>query len=296
MAHLKEIVDRIELIFSTQKITKAMKMVAVSKLHKTQQLLTPLKEYTLQCSNLLHAALQSQEQVVHPLLVPRINVLKRSLLIVVASDRGLCGVFNKNVLKSAQACIESRMQTGTDAIEVLVIGKKAHQFFKKTTLSLIDRYVDLLSVGAWNNSDALAAYCMETFQNGYYTEILLVHTAFINAVKQEPRMAPFLPFSSHTDTRAGGALEQFTDWMYEPSHALLLEQLLPEVLKQQLRMRLLESSASEHAARTLTMGKASDNADALLKELRISYNRMRQALITNSLAEITSGAEALMGT
>ncbi|HLP34737.1 MAG TPA: ATP synthase F1 subunit gamma [Amoebophilaceae bacterium] len=295
MAHLKEIVDRIELIVSTQKITKAMKMVAASKLHKTQQLLAPLKEYTLQCSNLLHAALQRQEQVVHPLLVPRVNELKSSLFIVVASDRGLCGVFNKNVLKSAQACIESRIQTGTDAIEVLVIGKKTHQFFKKTALPLIDRYVDLWSAAAWN-SDALADYCMKTFQNGYYTEILLVYTAFINAVKQEPRVAPFLPFSSHMDTRSGGALEQSTDWIYEPSHALFVEQLLPEVLKKQLRMKLVESSASEHAARTLTMGKASDNADALLKELRISYNRMRQALITNALAEINGGAEALMGT
>ncbi len=296
MAHLKEVIDRIELIFSTQKITKAMKMVAASKLHKTQQLLAPLKEYTLQCSSLLHATLQKQEQVGHPLLLPRSNVLKRNLLIVVSSDRGLCGVFNKNVLKSAQACIESRMQTGTDAIEILVMGKKAHQFFKKTSFPLIDRYVDLLSAGAWNTSDALAAYCMEAFQNGYYTGILLVYTAFINAVKQEPRVAPFLPFSSHTDTRSGGALEQSADWIYEPSHALFLEQLFPEVLRQQLRMRLVESSASEHAARTLTMGKASDNADTLLKELRISYNRMRQSLITNSLAEITSGAEALMGT
>lgn len=290
MAHLKEIVDRINLIAFTQQITKAMKMVSASKLHKVQQVLLPLKAYTMQYSALLHAALQDIDKhgLCHPLMKKKID--QRLLLIVVASNRGLCGAFNKNVLRTAAQYIEKRKLLKSTTT-VLVIGKKSYQFFKNCNLPIIDDYVDLLEKVDYKGSGELTTYCIEAFQKDDYTEVLLAYTAFKNAVKQEATIIPFLPFLPNTAEHVPPARPLY--YIYEPSQQLLIAQLIPEILKHKIMHMLIESSASEHAARMATMGQATDNADELLKVLRISYNRTRQALITNSLAEITSGVEAL---
>jgi F-type H+-transporting ATPase subunit gamma len=275
-----------------------MKMVSASKLHKVQQVLLPLKEYRTQYTTLLHAALQDIDRIglSHSLTAKKTSEPQHLLLIVVTSDRGLCGAFNKNVLKSAHHYIESLKQTKGTSIEVLVVGKKAYQFFKKSTLPLIDRYVHLLTSAGFNGSSELTTYCIDAFQRNYYTEILLIYTAFKNAAKQEVIIAPFLPFLLNRVEYSSNPLAQPSHYIYEPSQQLLIEKLIPEVLRNKVMSMLVESSASEHTARMMTMGKASDNANELLKELRTSYNRTRQASITNALAEITSGAEALIET
>ncbi|MGI2257225.1 ATP synthase F1 subunit gamma [Candidatus Cardinium hertigii] len=293
MAHLKEVVDRINLIAFTQQITKAMKMVSASKLHKIQQVLLPLKAYTRQHDALLHAALQNMDKTdpVHPLSQKKIE--QRLLLIVVASNRGLCGAFNKNVLSAAYAHIKRRQQASPIAVEVLPIGKKAHQFFKKSNLPIIEDYVDLLAKPNDQASAKLTTYCIEAFQQNSYSEVVLVYTAFKNSGKQGVTVLPFLPFLPDIEATYTPPPLQTHHYIYEPSQALFIAQLMPEVLKHKIIHMLIESSASEHAARMVTMSQATDNADDLLKTLRISYNRSRQALITSALAEITSGAEAL---
>lgn len=292
MAHLKEVVDRISLIAFTQQITKAMKMVSASKLHKTQQVLLPLKEYTTQYNALLHAALQNMDGAhpAHALTQKKIG--QRLLLVVIASNRGLCGAFNKNVLRAAYAHMITSQQAPSTTVEVLVIGKKAYQFFKKSNIPIIDDYVDLLAKGNDQASAELTTYCIEAFQKNRYTEIVLTYTAFKNSAKQAVTIVPFLPFLPHTEEAFGQSVAR-PHYIYEPSQALLIAQLIPEVLKHKIMHMLVESNASEHAARMATMSQATENADELLKVLRIRYNRTRQALITSALAEITSGAEAL---
>ncbi|WP_419241267.1 ATP synthase F1 subunit gamma [Cardinium endosymbiont of Nabis limbatus] len=291
MAHLKEVVDRISLIAFTQQITKAMKMVSASKLYKIQQLLLPLRAYTTQYITILDAALQNIDKadLVHPLT--RQTAGGRVLLIVVASNRGLCGAFNKNILKAAYEEVTTRQQEASATVEVLVIGKKAYQFFKKSNIPIIETYVDLLSKSNDEASSELTKYCIEAFQKNRYNEILLAYTAFKNSAKQEVTIFPFLPFVPDLETHSPPTRPLY--YIYEPSRQLLIAQLIPEILKHKIMHMLVESSASEYAARMATMSQATDNADELLKALRISYNRTRQALITSSLAEITSGAEAL---
>jgi len=293
MAHLKEVVDRINLIAFTQQITKAMKMVSASKLHKIQQVLFPLRAYTTQHHLLLHAALQNIDEAhsVHPLSQKKIG--QRLLLIVVASDRGLCGAFNKNVLKGAYEYITRRKQDPSISVEVVAIGKKAHQFFKKSDIPIIEAYVDLLSKPYDQASSELTTYCIEAFQQNSYSEIVLVYTAFKNSGKQAVTVFPFLPFLPDIKAIYRKSACQPRQYIYEPSQALFIAELIPEVLNHKIIHMLIESSASEHAARMVTMSQATDNANDLLKALRISYNRTRQALITSALAEITSGAEAL---
>lgn len=296
MAHLKEVVDRINLIAYTKQITKSMKVVSASKLHKVQRALLPLKEYTIAYANILQAALQGIDTIEpssHPLTQKNRDIPESFLFVVVASDRGLCGAFNKNILKAVYQQIQSLQQTKSPQIEVIAIGKKAYQFFKKYELTVIDRYVDLLERDNFYSSE-LATYCIEAFQKGYYSNILLGYTAFKNAVKQEVTIAPFLPFVLDGIERTTSCMKAYQNqYIYEPSQSVLIEKLLHELLKNQVMSMLVESCASEHATRVSTMGKATDNAEELLKDLRISYNRTRQALITSSIAEITSGAEAL---
>ncbi|WP_243517361.1 MULTISPECIES: ATP synthase F1 subunit gamma [unclassified Candidatus Cardinium] len=298
MAHLKEVVDRINLIGFTQQITQAMKMVSASKLHKIQQVLLPLKVYTREYNRLLHRLLQAidEGQLTHPLTKAKIG--KRLLVVVMGSNRGLCGAFNKNVLRAANEYITTRQKKASTTIEVLVIGKKVHQFFKKYDIPLIERYVNLVEKANDQASSELATYCIEGFEQNHYTEIVLAYTAFKNSAKQEVVIVPFLPFLPNLDlaTDTPPSSTRSLDYIYEPSQELLIAQLIPEILKHKMMHMLVESSASEHAARMATMTQATDNADELLKVLRISYNRTRQALITNSLAEITSGAEALAET
>lgn len=289
MAHLKEVVDRINLIAFTQQITKAMKMVSASKLHKIQQVLLPLKAYTTQHNKLLHTVLQNIDDTDPAHYLTKKKRGRRLLLIVVASNRGLCGAFNKNVLKAAYEQL-TKQNTFT-TVEALVIGKKAHQFFKKSTIPVIDDYVNLLEKSHDQASAALTTYCIEAFEKNRYTEIALAYTAFKNSAKQEVTIVPFLPFSPNIPEDCSPTPPLYH--IYEPTRQLLIAQLIPKILQHKIMHMLVESSASEHAARMATMSQATDNADELLKVLRISYNRTRQALITSSLAEITSGAEAL---
>lgn len=295
MTNLKEVMNRMHVIASIQQITKAMKMIAATKLHKAQQMLRSFKEYSHQYEVILKMVLHNidRKDMVHPFMEAKHRCSPRLLFIVMTSNRGLCGSCNKNLLKTAYQYIKSVKQDVP--IKVLVIGKKAYQFFKKANLPIVEDHVNLLVKDHYKaivtGGTKLAYDCIEHFQCNRFTEIFLVYNAFKNVVSQEPIIVPFLPFIPAQE--ATSLPTDHLNYIYEPSRKLLLEQLIPEILQNKIIHMLMQATASEHAARMITMGQATDNADVLLKTLRITYNRTRQALITNSITEITSGAEAL---
>ncbi|MBX9889954.1 MAG: ATP synthase F1 subunit gamma [Amoebophilaceae bacterium] len=293
MPHLKEVIDRITVIGSTKQITQAMKMVSVSKLYKAQQRLSALKAYMMACNSLLEATLVGRDgmRLLNPFPLKQQAGVQRLLLIVVTSDRGLCGAFNKNVLRTATQYIEPYSKH--TSVEVLVIGKKAYQFFKKYKWPVIDRYMAISSSIQMKESESLADYCITGFEKDYYHKVVLIYNSFKNASQQEVVVESLLPFIP--DRWMAQPMVPAHHYLYEPDQQILMHKLMIRLLKHKVMTILVDSHTAEHAARVMTMGKASDNADDLLTTLRTSYNRSRQALITNAIAEITSGAEALRG-
>ena len=293
MPHLKEVIDRIAVIGSTKQITQAMKMVSVSKLYKAQQRLSALKAYMLACNRILQATLVGRDEMgwCNPFPFKQEVGVQRLLLVVVTSDRGLCGAFNKNVLRTASQYIE--VCSKHKSVEVLVIGKKAYQFFKKYKWPVIDQYMPIGSSIEGKESESLADYCITGFEKNYYHEVVLLYNSFKNASQQEVVVEPLLPFIP--DRWMAQPMLPDHHYLYEPDQQSLMHKLIIKGVKNKVMAILVDSHTAEHAARVMTMGKASDNADDLLKTLRTSYNRSRQALITNAIAEITSGAEALRG-
>lgn len=290
MAHLKEIVDRINTISATRQMTNTVKMVSMTKLYKAQQQLSLFKAYKEQCHDMFTSLLKSNG-IKHALLKPDHQVPRKTLLIVIASDRGMCGSFNKNVFNTAGQYIKDIIQgEPTATIDVLNIGKKAMQFFKKYSVASINQYVNLINKP--DHSKALTTYCIEAFQRHTYSNIVVCYTAFKHATKQQATIMHLLPILKPVDYEASHSIDYA---IYEPSAQILFEKLVQIELDNQIKSMLLESVTSEHTIRVMNMGKSSDNANELLQQLHLTYNRTRQALITNALAEITGGAEALKG-
>lgn len=291
MAHLKEIVDRINTISATRQMTNTVKMVSMTKLHKAQQQLSSFKTYKERCHGMLMSLLKCGG-IKHPLLKHGHQVLRKTLLIVIASDRGMCGSFNKNVFSTAGQYIKDIIQDDpTATIDVLTVGKKAMQFSKKYNVTSINQYINLIN--ELDRSRTLTTYCMEAFQRHVYSDIVACYTSFKHATKQQAVITNLLPIVKSMDNES--SCHNIDYAIYEPSVQVLFGKLVQIELDNQIKSMLLESITSEHTIRVMNMGKASDNANELLQQLHLTYNRTRQALITNALAEITSGAEALKG-
>ena len=290
MAHLKEIVDRINTISATRQMTSTVKMVSMTKLYKAQQQLSSFKAYKERCHDIFTSLLKC-DGIKHALLEHGHQVPRKTLLIVIASDRGMCGSFNKNVFSTAGQYIKGVIQNEpTATIDVLTVGKKAMQFSKKYNVTSINQYVNLINEP--DRSRTLTTYCVEAFQRHVYSDIVACYTSFKHATKQQAVIANLLPIVKSMDNETC----HNTDYaIYEPSVQVLFEKLVQIELDNQIKSMLLESVTSEHTIRVVNMGKSSDNANELLQQLHLTYNRTRQALITNALAEITSGAEALKG-
>ena len=288
MPNIKEIVGRIHSVNSTQQITKAMKMVAAAKLAKTQHQLFQLRPYADKLSGILHQVVCSaDESLTHQYTEKR--TVQKLLLVVVTSDKGLCGSFNANVIKKAEAYINQLNHLTTDQIDILVIGKKALTFFQKKDYNLIPTNTSLSTQLQFESASQAVDLMIASFLNHTYDQIELIYNLFGSAASQFVQAEPFLPVVHPTSLSA----HHFVDYIYEPSKAALVDKLIPTALKIQFYKALLESSASEHGARMTTMSKATDNANTLLKTLRITYNQTRQAAITNEILEIAAGAEAL---
>ncbi len=283
MANLKDIRDRIKSVRSIQKVTKAMKMVAAAKMRKAQGRMEQARPYTHRLTEVIHHLLPDVDRELLPLL--DIREIQRVGYIVVASDRGLAGPFNTNVLKKAQQEIH---EIGKQNVDLFCIGKKTRDHFKRRDYNIIQSHIEF-----WNDLDFPHAMKMgegiiSHFINGEVDEIHVVYNEFVNVATQSIQSERLLPLEyGDEDTMT------HIDRLYEPSKEKLVRSLIPRHLNIQMWKYLLESYASEQAARMVAMENATDNAEDMIKDLSLEFNKARQASITKEMLEIVSGAEAL---
>ncbi|MEI2750861.1 MAG: ATP synthase F1 subunit gamma [Ferruginibacter sp.] len=289
---LKEVRNRIKSVQSTQQITKAMKMVSAAKLRRAQDAITQMRPYAKKLQEMLSNIVSSSEgDVSMDLAVER--PIEKALVIVVTSDRGLCGGYNSNLIKLAKLTIQQKYaaQSAKGNVQVLPIGKKGYEHFTKNGFKVVDKYWDIFADLSFDRVQAAARYAMDAFAAKEFDSVVVVYSEFKNAASQIYIAEPFLPVQKPADTGS----KKKADFIFEPNQAVLIEELMPKILNTQLYKAVLDANASEHGARMTAMDKASDNANELLKSLKISYNRARQAAITTELTEIVSGAAALQG-
>lgn len=288
MANLKEVRVRIQSVNSTQQITKAMKMVAAAKLRRAQEAITQMRPY----SNKLSALLQNLSAAAgadfeSPYL--QVRPVEKVLIVCVTSDRGLCGAFNTNIIKTV-----SHLYHQTYAAKkctVLCIGKKGYDFFSKRLPRVNGDFHLLFSDLKFAKVKEASDWIMGQFAQKEFDQVVVVYNEFKNVATQIIREEQYLPFQSNQSS--GGAASS-TDYIYDPDKEAILSEIIPKSLSMQLFKAVLDSNASEQGARMTAMDKATENAGELLKELKLMYNRTRQASITTEILEIVGGAEALV--
>lgn len=290
MASLKEVRNRIASVKSTQQITSAMKMVAASKLRKAQTNILQLRPFA-QKQQILLQNLSGGADVTLPGGLSEKRATAKYLFVVLSSNRGLCGAFNSNVLKQTNN-VTSAIKTAnpTAEISIITIGKKASEYYKKSNLKLIESYDHLYDDLTFRAASDLADHLVMLFTQKNYDHIFIVYHQFKNAVVQYLVTEQFLPVEPDDEDEGNSAQ---SDYIFDPSRSEILESIVPRILRTQLYKALLDSWASEQGARMTAMSQATDNASELLKDLKLSYNKARQAAITNEILEIVSGAEAL---
>ncbi len=292
MASLKEVRDRIVSVNSTQQITRAMKMVAAAKLRRAQDNIIQMRPYAKKLGEMLVTVSGGAENV-NESPFAQVRPTEKVLIVVITSDRGLCGAFNSNVIKAAVSRIDEKYtkQALNKQVDILAIGKKGGEGMGRRGFRTINQYADIFSRLSFVNVKEAAEFIMQSFAEGRYDVVELVFNEFRNIATQIVRTEQFLPINPDTDQEGGSA--PATNYLFEPSEDQLLNELIPKSLKIQLYRAVLESNASEHGARMTAMDKATENAQDMLKELRLVYNRTRQAAITTEILEIVGGAEAL---
>ncbi len=293
MPNLKELKNRISSVKSTRKITSAMKMVAASKLRRAQELAESSRVYADSLSFILSSLAGNTKNSadLSEILTGRENS-KISLLIINSSDRGLCGGFNSNLFRNAKKWISDQQGQGK-SVKIMTVGKKASSFYKKTDLDIVASFEDLNSNDRQLQvSEEIKNKIMELFENNEIDEVSILFNKFVSAISQEPTYQSLIPLSNEKTSEdvieANNAIFEF-----EPDKNELLEYLVPRNFLTQIYRSVLESSASEHAARMTSMDNATRNAGDMIDRLTLTYNRTRQAFITKELIEIISGAEAV---
>ncbi|MFZ4928775.1 ATP synthase F1 subunit gamma [Chryseobacterium sp. Mn2064] len=284
MANLKEIRGRITSISSTMQITRAMKMVSAAKLKKAQDAIVMLRPYSEKLQELIQNVNSSSDPDQISVYAQKREV-KRVLFIAVTSNRGLAGAFNSSIVKELNTQFQNNTQY---EVEVLPVGKKVYDAVRKNRTV----YTNGSSVYDNLNFDAVAHITegvMTSFKEGKFDEVYVIYNKFVNAATQEVTTEQLLPISMPETTEP----QVETDYIFEPNRAEILDNLIPKSIKTQVFKAILDSVASEHGARMTAMHKATDNAEALRNDLKIFYNKARQAAITNEILEIVSGAEAL---
>ena len=283
MANLKELRVRITSIGSTMKITSAMKMVSAAKLKKAQDAIVQMRPYASKLTEILQKASSTLDSSENAYGVVRDT--NRTRVVVITSNRGLCGAFNSSVVKKAKAL----MADSNDDFSIVAIGKKAGDAFKDDA-RLVERNPELWDNIGFEAASEYAQKLIDGYLAGEFDKVVLVYNAFRNAAVQEPTAEQMLPISVEVD----GPVDT-TEYLYEPTKSEILEDLIPTSLKTQFFAALLDANASEHGARMTAMHKATDNAKALQGDLKLEYNKARQAAITNEILEIVGGADALAG-
>jgi F-type H+-transporting ATPase subunit gamma len=287
MANLKEIRLRITSVGSTMQITSAMKMVSAAKLKRAQDAIIQMRPYANKLTELLKnlsASLDISDGGVYT----KEREIKNVLLVTVTSNRGLCGGFNAYIMKKAKSLINEEYANAN--VSILSIGKKSSEHFTKNGFNVASTHDALFGDLSFDNVAKVAEGIMEQFVEGDYDKVVLVYNQFKNAATQIIMTENFLPVQA-----AENNSDVVVDYIFEPTKQEIVEQLIPKSLKTQLFKAVLDSHAAEHGARMTAMHKATDNASELKKDLTLTYNKARQAAITNEILEIVGGAEALSG-
>jgi F-type H+-transporting ATPase subunit gamma len=289
---LKEVRNRIKSIQSTQQITKAMKMISATKLRKAQEAIQQMRPYSKKLQQVLGNIVSGSDAADSSgLSTPR--VVEKALLIVITSDRASCGAYNSNLIKLAKAAIQEKYaaQAAKGNVMIWSIGKKGYEHFLKHNYPVNGEFRDIFQNLRFENVQACAQAAVRAFMNREFDAVDIVYSEFRNASTQRFVVEPFLPIPK-TEYASGARVH---DFIFEPSKEELISELMPKILNTQLFKAVLDAHASEHGARMTAMDKATENANEILRTLRISYNRARQAAITTELTEIVSGAAALQG-
>lgn len=296
MANLKEVRDRIKSVKSTQQITKAMKMVSAAKLRRAQDAIVSLRPYALKLNEMLVNILSNTDGDGATDFSAEREV-ESVLIFVVTSNRGLAGAFNANIAKAASKLIDEDYAhlRADKKITLAMIGKKGYDYMKRryADLKIVTDHMDLFHDLSFDNISPLSDLVMQRFQEKKYDRVYVVYGKFKNAAQQLPVAEQYLPVQKLADESA--EVKTNADYIFEPDQNTLLAELVPSILQIQFQRFLLDTHASEHGARMTAMDKATENAEEMVKELKISYNKARQEAITKELSEIVGGAAALEG-
>jgi F-type H+-transporting ATPase subunit gamma len=283
LATVSDIKRRIRSVKSTQQITKAMKMVAAAKLRRTQGAVVAARPYSAKLKEVLSRLVASSPDLKDPLL--EIREPKKVGFVVVSANKGLSGGYNANIIKKA---VVSMAHHRDQEIGVLAVGKKARDFFRRRNYQVEGEFLSISDVPTIDEAKELANTVRTFYTEGIYDEVYIVYTEFINAIQQRPNLKKLLPIETPQEETVGEL-----DYIFDPSPQVVLNQLLPLYLTNQIFSALMEAKASEHGATMTAMGAATDNASEILDQLTLSYNRARQAAITQEISEIVGGANAL---
>ncbi len=290
MPSLKEVKSRITSVVSTQQITKAMRMVAASKLRRAQEKMHQIRPYAAQLNTIVSNLAASVGNDVEEDWYTAKRAENKILVVAITSDRGLCGAFNSIVLKAATKLAQEKYsaQFAKGNVTILPLGRRSMDYFSKRNYKCVDSFWGIFGQLTFANVAEAGQHIISTYRQGGYDKVDIVYNEFKNVATQVLRIEQFLPLA--VESSATGSAP---DYIFEPEGEELLAGLIPQLLNVQLYRSVLESNAAEHAARMTAMDKASENAGELLKELRLVYNRSRQAAITKEILEIVGGAEAL---
>jgi F-type H+-transporting ATPase subunit gamma len=292
MANLKEIRIRIASVKSTKQITSAMKMVSAAKLRKAQDKIVRLRPYAGKLHEILVGLTQSLSESQEENIYGRKGLPEKVLIVVITSNRGLCGAFNSNVIRETKRILTEKYydQYNKRNVWLLAIGKKGHDALKKLKIDRIQENNSLFQDLSFGNVSEVAGGIMNSFIKGDFDRVELIYNQFKNAAVQNLTVETFLPVETAS---IGKKVVVPVDYIYEPDREEIVKELIPKSLKIQFYKALLDSFVAEHGARMTAMHKATDNASEMVRSLTLQYNKARQASITNQILEVSSGAEAL---
>jgi F-type H+-transporting ATPase subunit gamma len=296
MPGLKEVRIRIASVKSTQQITNAMRMVAASKLRRAQNAILKLRPYAAKLREIMENLSSSLADTAENLYAED-RPQERILLVVLTSNRGLCGAFNANIIRETINLMNGPFadQNRRKNVSLITVGRKATEYFRKRNYPVADSWDEIYDHLVFEQVAPLAGQLMSAFTSRQYDRIILIYNQFKNAAVQRLVQEQFLPILPETPPKSESGLKKETNYLFEPDRETILQELVPKSLRIQFHKALLDSFASEQGARMTAMQKATDNARELLRNLQISYNKARQNAITKELLEIVAGAEALKG-
>lgn len=290
MPSLKEVKNRINSVISTQQITKAMKMVAAAKLRRSQERITQMRPFAVKLQAILANLSAAQTDSSSDTWYSDQREVKNVLIIAISSDRGLCGSFNSNIFKGTNRLIEEKYaeQHQAGRVTILTAGRKADDYFSKRKFPVVTDFTQIFGNLTYETASRIGDYVMDSFRNGTYDMVEIVYNEFKNVATQVLKTEQVLPLVPPSTTKSASV-----EYLFQPDQEAILTGVIPKSIRVQIFKGLLDSNAAENGARMTAMDKATENAGDLLKELKLTYNRTRQAAITKEILEIVGGAEAL---